>query len=266
MYWFLIPLLLVLPLAPRSLAQSTWYVDQSGGGDFVAIQQAIDSPSVVSLDLVIVRLGTYAENIDFSGKQIQLVSESGPELTTIAPATGRAVLFDPTISSDATLQGFTITGRGSNEGGGIWIQGSPTIRECIFKDCYASVSGGAISCRSNGASLHLFNCQFINNEAEKWGGAIYFSSNSTLEIASCQFQGNTCGAKGGGLWVTSSSNDPSATYTIRDSLFESNTVTYSGSIHSEGGSVSFHILGADTLIENCRFLNNYFGHPNYNSG
>ena len=64
-----IPLAFVLLLFPSvGLAQTTWYVDQSGAGDFTGIQQAIDDAQVVNGDTVIVRDGTYVENIDFRGK------------------------------------------------------------------------------------------------------------------------------------------------------------------------------------------------------
>jgi hypothetical protein len=60
-------------------AQSTWYVPD----DFPTIQGAISDAAVLNGDTVIVRQGTYVENLNFSGKAITLTSESGPGMTTI---------------------------------------------------------------------------------------------------------------------------------------------------------------------------------------
>ena len=49
--------------------------------DYPTIQQAIDAS--MSADLVLVAPGTYVENIDFKGKNIQLISTDGPAVTVI---------------------------------------------------------------------------------------------------------------------------------------------------------------------------------------
>ena len=49
--------------------------------DYPAIQQAIDA--AVQSDIIIVRQGTYVENIDFLGKAVIVISELGPEVTVI---------------------------------------------------------------------------------------------------------------------------------------------------------------------------------------
>ena len=56
---FFIALILCFPAI--ALAQTTWYVPD----DFPTIQGAISDPMVVNGDTVIVRPGTYVENIDF---------------------------------------------------------------------------------------------------------------------------------------------------------------------------------------------------------
>lgn len=56
-------------------------VDGSGGGDFEFIQDAIGA--AVDGDRVLVRSGTYEENVDFVGKDIVVESESGANSTII---------------------------------------------------------------------------------------------------------------------------------------------------------------------------------------
>ncbi len=141
-----------------------------------AIQVAIDA--TVDGDTIQVAPGTYAESIDFLGKDITVISELGPDVTTLDPSAsvvyqgdgepipqqhfttrrfddGRVELLradgalwvdskgavrstahwpegaDPVVtfangeSRDAVLEGFTITGGNSFEGGGIRIHLEP---------------------------------------------------------------------------------------------------------------------------------------------
>ena len=49
--------------------------------DYPTIQGAINA--AVDFDTIIVRPGTYVENIDFAGKAITVKSEDGPDVTVI---------------------------------------------------------------------------------------------------------------------------------------------------------------------------------------
>lgn len=66
-----IMLIAFLAVSAICSAQTTWYVPD----DYSTIQGAISDVSVVDGDSVIVRPGTYVENIDFLGKAITLMSE-----------------------------------------------------------------------------------------------------------------------------------------------------------------------------------------------
>ena len=54
----------ILALSVPGISQTTWFVDQGGGGDFTGIQEAIDSSSVLDGDTVTVRPGTYVDESD----------------------------------------------------------------------------------------------------------------------------------------------------------------------------------------------------------
>ena len=60
-----------------SVSAKTIYVPD----DYTTIQAAIDA--AVDGDTVIVRPGTYVENIDFKGKAITVESSDGPDVTII---------------------------------------------------------------------------------------------------------------------------------------------------------------------------------------
>jgi len=113
----------------------------------VAIEYAIDGDSIV------VAAGTYYENLNYLGKDIVIVSESGPELTIIDGSLEEdaVVLIVSGESRDAVLDGFTIQngsgflkyGAVSTErfGGGLCVRfvSSPTLRNLI-------VGNGKLKC------------------------------------------------------------------------------------------------------------------------
>ncbi|MCH2112422.1 MAG: hypothetical protein MK213_06150, partial [Planctomycetes bacterium] len=92
-------------------AQTTWYVP----GDFNTIQDGING--AINGDTVIVRDGTYAENIIFNGKAITLKSEHGPSMTSIdGGGFGTVVVFDANETSSTVLEGFTIFNGSASKG------------------------------------------------------------------------------------------------------------------------------------------------------
>ena len=72
-----VTIVIAIFLFQATCLSATYYVPD----DFVCIQDAITA--CVNGDTVIVRAGTYVENLDFLGKAVTLMSESGPTVTTI---------------------------------------------------------------------------------------------------------------------------------------------------------------------------------------
>ena len=84
-------------------------------------------------DTIIVRPGTYDENIDLLGKTITLRSDLGSAVTVIrGDLTARVVTFNSGEGPDTLLDGFTIT---NGDGGILCSSAAPT-------------AGGSPNCRS----------------------------------------------------------------------------------------------------------------------
>ena len=93
-------LAICLALVPRpALAAELRVPDQ-----FPTIQAALDAAA--SGDTVLVAPGSYAENLNFQGKDVELRSTGGAAVTTLAVPGGTGVLIGPA----GAFIGFTVTG------------------------------------------------------------------------------------------------------------------------------------------------------------
>jgi tetratricopeptide (TPR) repeat protein len=154
------------------------------------IQEAICA--AVDGDTIVVRAGSYVENINFRGKAITVKSESGPDLTVIdGSRSGSTVTFDGGEDRSSRLEGFTITnGSGTRSlynlgyayGGGIFcFNSSPTVRGNLIQHNVATITGGGggISCRS---SSPLIADNRILDNAATWAAGIHLDSSfATIE-------------------------------------------------------------------------------------
>lgn len=150
----LIACLLVVPCSAGLIT-----VDDSGAADYQTIQGAIDNSQ--DGDTIVVRPGTYREQIVFSGRRVTLRSEAPDdpavvEATVIASDSSYSVSFDFGEGRDSVLEGFTITGRG------VFCAGSsPTISKNVIHDCAeAGVTG------ESSAAPTIVGNTIVSNELE----------------------------------------------------------------------------------------------------
>ena len=126
-------------LLTQAASAATIRVAQDGSGASQAIQGGIDLAT--SGDTVLVESGTYHEVLDYKGRNIVVISTSGPA-GTIVDGSGildTVVKFRSGEGQTAVLSGFTIRGGsgyegipGNPRGGGIYVGYSePTIRDCL---------------------------------------------------------------------------------------------------------------------------------------
>jgi hypothetical protein len=241
---------------------TTFYVPD----DYPTIQDAINAS--LSGDTIIVKAGTYYENIDFLGKSIVLESESGPDVTVIdGMQSGSTVTLKSGEDSFAVLDGFKITnGTGASHpvnwgGGGIYCSGaSPTIKGNVIVDNTSSPPsgwscGGGILIAASSAVLEK-NLVWSNSAA--LGGGLFVNDDCpSLEVVDNIFAGNAGGAHGGAADVSA------GTYT--NNLFADNHSASGGAVRASGNKTNFY---------NCTFYDNsaserggaifsYYGNESY---
>ncbi len=163
--------------------------------DYADIQTAIDAAA--GGETICVEAGTYTENIDFGAVDVALIGTDGAESTTIdGGAAGSVVTIEGGQSSDAVLQGFTLTNGSSEEGAGVYIsESSPTLVDLI-------VSGNSISSedRCYGTGIYVIDgdpilemVDIVDNSAEcdVFYGVGMYMSGTLGEVANLHVAGNS---------------------------------------------------------------------------
>ena len=214
--------------------------------NFNTIQKAIDEAN--NGDWVIVADGIYTgdgnRDIDFRGKAITVCSQNGPK-TCIIDCNGtpaeyhQAFVFQTGETSNSILDGFTITNGYSDFGGAIRMNGTPTIKNCVFNKNTSTLQGGAILAEtpySTGMPIGpivIKQCSFVENSTKDMGGAIY--SRWSLKLTDCNFIGNATdiyGYKGGGGIELENYSSTSCSALIEGCKFTGNFARMGGAINA----------------------------------
>jgi hypothetical protein len=138
----------------------------------------------------------------------------------------------------ALLDGFTITG--GVRGGMANVQGSPTLRNLIFRDNSGLWGGGM---HNDASSPTLTNCTFAGNSANQ-GGGMYNGNGSSPELTNCTFVGNSASLYGGGMENYNGSSP------------ELTNCTFAGNSAQDGGGMDNWDDSSPTLT-NCTFAGNW---------
>jgi hypothetical protein len=218
--------------------------------EYATIQEAVDSAE--SGDTILIAPGTYTgegnRNMNIHNNAVILKSESGAQQTVIdCQQQGRAFSISGVEESPVFI-GLTIT-NGSitqefGDGGGVTCSsGSPEFRNCIFTNCFAAESGGAMNIYDistlGKSPILLLNCVFIGNRAFV-GGAIDMDL-VVARIENCQFHDN--GTDGLGIGGAIDSWD--CRYEVNRCLFSNNRSSTGSDIYSFENRLE---------IRNCTFF------------
>ena len=181
---------LCLLLSVGLASANTIYV--GSGHTYTTIQSGINAAS--SGDTVMVVAGTYQgsanKNLDFGGRNIVLMAESGPGSVTIdCQNSGRGFYFHSAETNAAEVNGFIIKNGSSTMGGGVnCTNSSPTFKYCIIASNSSPGSYGGGVYISNGGPAFI-KCTIYQNSSQ-YGGAMY-AAGSTMELNSCIVAANT---------------------------------------------------------------------------
>ncbi len=207
---------------------------------FPTIQEAVDQAN--SGDRVLVRSGTWIEQIEISEGQLVIESVDGAGETTLA-GDGSAGFLLSVSGADTLveLRGFTVAdgfgeagSLGAGPGGGVLVEDATLIvNDSRFID-NAGILGGALSVI--GGAVQVSGSHFDGNSALH-GGAVYVES-GILDVINSDFSDNVATNFGGAIAVFWSSEA-----TLGDSLFLGNTANqFGGAIYTNHAEVDFRRL------------------------
>jgi hypothetical protein len=190
---------------------------------YATIQDAVNAAS--GGDRVLVSPGTYHEQVNLSGKGLQLIGVEGAAATAIDGDNARTVIVGNGEPDTCLVQGFTIQhGRdyGYHNGGGVRIYNS---------------------------SVTVDSCRLVSNRAEDpgwWGGGAWLSEYGSPKITNCIFVGNYGAGNAAGVYHYLGGG-----ISLSDCVFQDNISNSGQCIHiqTEGGTIV-------ASIERCTFRRN----------
>jgi parallel beta-helix repeat protein len=181
-------------------------------------------PGTCTASITIGRALTLVGSGQGTGAGDTILHGAGSSVVTINPGVGAV-----------TLQGLRITGGSTDNGAGVWHQGtSLTMTGCTIADNHATGNialGGGLQA---GGNATLINCTVSDNSADAattplenaQGGGI-LNANGTLTLNNTSVTGNSTNGSGGGIFnedIVLLQNGSSVTGNTPDNCFGPNTV------------------------------------------
>ncbi len=219
--------------------------------DYPTIQAAINAS--VNGDTIVVRKGTYNENINFLGKQIILDGKDCKITNIVGVGGGPVVTMAGGETAATVIKQFSIKG-GTGKligtktyGGGMYIAGGadPTIEETCIGFNTADYGAGVFV--DVGSDPTFTDCLIVNNNTSLsgTGGGLYISGNATLDDNRIA-ENNAVNGTGGGVYLLNSNS------TLTNNEIDSNLSYYGGGVHVNGGSPTLtnNIFETNTVLNN----------------
>jgi len=147
---------------------TTYYVPD----DHEKIQWAVDNAT--DGDMIIVRGGTYIENVDVNKDHLTIKSESGAEATIVQAANPDDHVFEVTADY-VEISGFTVKGATEHHLAGFYLD---NVEGCRINNTNVINNSNGIKLNYSGNNTLTNNSIDSNNF---YGLFLYYSSNNTLE-------------------------------------------------------------------------------------
>jgi len=238
-------------------AAGPWYVSTLGSDSndclssatpCATINTALNQPSFLSGDTILIATGTYASN----GSEVVLLNKdatlSGGWNETFTSRNGLSTIDGQGVSRGisvlsgiATIENFIIqNGFLSNTGGGILNFGTLTVNNSTVANNSTDFGGGI----TNAGTLTLNNSTVSGNSATIFGGGI-LNSGGTVTVNNSTVSGNSSANSGGGF------ANSGGLLTLNNTTVSSNSATtFGGGIVNAGGPTSNLILNNSTVSGN----------------
>ena len=177
--------------------------------EYTTIQAAVNDAADV--ETIYVDEGTYTSVdgeflVDLQSKDISIIGAGSDRTILDGLYAVSGLRFSHGASSNALLEGVAIRHCVDREGAAVLVSGG-TLRmlNCIVSEnqaAEAGQSGGAVQA-SGGTTLSIEGCEFSENVAIQFGGAVYLVDTGTAAtVTDCLFANNES-AVGGAMYVSS---------------------------------------------------------------
>ena len=265
-------LLAILAAAPALAAvpATDWYIDDDATGPgtgsltdpFPTIQAALDAPTTLAGDRLLVETGTYSDPFVIEGLSVDIVAAPGAGTVELLRTDLSQVLV--TIRNVAApgvfLEGLEIASVSPMTGSGRLIEvvsAHVAMHQCSVLRTGTGNDSGAMK-SSAGSNVTMTDCLISENDGGEFSCGLSFFDSSAA-IHSCDFVDNPnstfgFGFQGGAIYFTGGAQD---VLTVSESLFTGNN-GFDGSGVKIGGQASGAFTACD-FIENGDAFNNQFG-------
>jgi predicted outer membrane repeat protein len=195
---------------------------------------------------------TSPDTIVFEGIETIHLTKELPTITAPAvidgrPAGGVTIIAGSSEDAAYTRRIFTVNYRDGNVLSGSFATGFAGLTLAGGR----AEQGGGIYNALFGGKMTVTNCRFVNNRAEKAGGALW--SRCHTQVLHSDFDGNECGEAGGAICFYYGTFAPTFISSVEYSVFTNNRAGHGGAVVAEGlRSYTVNIL-------NCIFSENEAG-------
>jgi parallel beta-helix repeat protein len=173
--------------------------------NFSTIQQAVNNAT--ANEIIIVRDGTYNENVDVNVDHLTIKSENGSDSTIVQAANTSDHVFEVT-ANNVNISGFTVQNATGSGKAGIYITG---VEQCNISNNVASSSYLGIYLESSSNNTLTNNTAFNNSEKGIW----LFRSSSNMLTSNSASNNNR------GIYLRFSDNNM-----LKDNTMSGNTYNF----------------------------------------